>query len=83
MEYTLPQQVEVGSSVHLALNELQSRNLALDLASRMNSQLRPISWMRMVFLPLPIPSIRCQVNCFPFLHSTSLGVSHACSFTTP
>lgn len=33
MEYTLPQQVEVGSSVHLALDELQSRNLALDLAS--------------------------------------------------
>ncbi len=32
MEYTLSQQVEVGSSVHLALNELQSRNLALDLA---------------------------------------------------
>lgn len=33
MKYPQPQHVEVGASVHLALDELQSRYLALDLAS--------------------------------------------------
>jgi hypothetical protein len=64
------------------VDELPSRNLALALARRMNAQLRPISWMGMIFLPLPIPSILCQVSSFPFARSISLGVSRACFFTT-
>jgi hypothetical protein len=76
------EQIEPCSTVATALNQLEPIDGAFDRARRMNSQLRPISWMAMVFLPLPIPSILCQVSIFLFLRSASLGVSHACFFTT-
>jgi hypothetical protein len=69
-------------TVATALDQLQPIDIPFDWAGRMNSQLRPISWMGMVFLPLLIPSILCLVSKFPCLRSVSLGVSHACSFTT-
>jgi hypothetical protein len=75
-------QIESCSTIATALDQLQPIDIAFDRPSRMNRQLYPITWMGMVFLPLPILSILCLVNSFPFSHSASLGVSHACFFLT-